>query len=1732
MPTSITSRLLVELPEALWAEANRRLRLVPELWALAEEEAVLAAWCALHHESLWRPSSLALAAYPAQHPECQGKAEAWLLLEGRDKITSAYLKLTAQIADNALLAPIDEAIPAALALRTRLNATQDFTALAREAAAQAERWRLTLQYLWGLLGESAEKLLAALLQTSACGAELAGHCLVVNESLSSAVTLAARLTAPTSHWLALSHALTALGQSTYAQALLNLANSEAPSQPVSTPPYAQTQTLLAQIEQAQLLAAAGNFAVARPKLMEAAQAARHLRATLAEQMGALAEQDGDAALALAGYQDAVTERPEAPELVAGLARALIRLQRPADALVVLNLDSHETPAPDLILAAAQAQSALDQPNAALSLLRQLEPGAITNYQSLSDTAQLFYTLNDSPAAIEWMMAAAGRARTNASPYLTAAQWLLSAGRATEARALAIEAVALQPASAEARETLGNALLVCDEPASAIAHFQSALVFEPTRLSAGLGLAQAALAAGQAALAHDSAQRLLASTTTDSSIRGQAHTLVGQALSAQAQDEAAFEHFRQASALVPSAPEPWRALAKHYRHHEDWEQALAALEAGRQALTIIASPDIAALLVDLAEAYTAIGRFTEAIQVLREACATCPPPGARRQLGILLYQQGQLSDAILTLQQTVAENPSDGLARHALGRALEQNQQREAAWAAYQQTVLTRPDSAEPYFDLGRLTLQLCAAHHPSASPQQAVAALRQCVERAPDQAEAHALLAQAHYLAHQPEDALQSYEHALRLAPHQTDWSLGFGEVCLALDLPEMAIAALAEAAAYAPEDAQVAFALARAYAHNQLWPEATRAAEAAIRFEPNNAALLALLAESYAQQHQRERAAQAWQAAVQMAPRDARLQVRYARSLLDMGHAAGARAVYAQALSLGPDLADVQLAAGRALLELGEVEQAYHVLCRAAELAPRSIEAWTTLGQAAMQAQKYEAAHAACLRAAELDPQRCQHLQEAGEALWALGRTGAAVVVWQNALRVNPTEARLLARLGLAYLSLNQPAEALKAIEQAVALTPDDPLLLREAARAALGVNDSVKAHQYLEQAVRLSPGDAEARYLLGRTFASMGQPAQARLAYQQATRLAPGEGRYVAACAEAATDVTEALKLIEQALTISPDDPDVLGLAGEIYLQAGAAASAVQQFSQLASARPRDPTAHLALARALIALTETHYYDLSAGLIQKVPSVETSGVGELIETLQKAAALGADAIAVRFNLARAKALLADPQEAIILIESLLPSLSSGEAPVPAIDLMRSLALALRRSGQWARARETLQSAVQNNEASAPAQLDLGLALMEMNDSAGAVTAFKRAVTNAPGWAIASYHLAEALWQAQAKAEAIQVLDRALSLRPEAAWHYRLAQMLTALNESGAALAHYQRAAYLHPKRAEYVAALARALTRDGDLTAAAAYFQRATEANPDDADLWAERGQVYLARRDWRAAAASFARAILLAPTQVSALLGSARAALALGDLTDAANKTEAAARLAPDNPEALMCLAEVSIARGETAKAETTLWAALPHAPRPTTILLALGELYFNLHQYTQAIEVLEKAVASDSESEPALALLGEARYAAGNLEAALQAFREAHHLKPRQAKHLWWLGRICREQGQLDQALSHLLAARDLAPEDEDVAREAGLVFEARKQYDRALDMYQNAMRLSPTTAINHTRAGVVLKQLKDYAGALAALERAVALDPKSLEATKQLAVVSALNLMHGEQRVRA
>ncbi len=588
MTPSVTARLIASLPESLWPEAVRRLRRVPELWALAENPEIFQAFAEQAQAPrplsrraplagafdtagaafAWRPGPLGLAAYAVVHPECQGKAEKWLLGAGRETVGAAYALLTGErlSGDLAALHPVDDAVPAAMALRLRMVATSDWAALATEAGGQGESWRLPLQYLWGLMAEGHGEFFAGLVQAGAEGAYLAAQCVAVNLAPAETVAFIAqlKLDLPLRQWMALAQALEAMGEGATARAILRphaqtvAAAAEGKTLPDTWNPLETNLNL--ELEQALLTAATEDFTIAHPVLTSAWNQVRQLRATVAAHIGRLALQAGELVVAQAGYQDAFAERPEDPALRAALAETLVKLQRPQEALALLEGQAHLTPAAHL--AAADAQTALDQPAKAREALTALSQDSGTDPHILAKAAHVAHSLGDNAEAARMMQRAARRARTVGAYYLTAAQWLLAGGASDAARAMATEAAALAPQSAEVRETLGQALLAGGQPALATPHFQSAVAYEPQRLPAALGLARAALAAGDPLLASEAAESLLthlpaaeASDEGQKAMRGEAHTLLGQALGALDQPQAAFEHFHRASTLVPTAPAP-------------------------------------------------------------------------------------------------------------------------------------------------------------------------------------------------------------------------------------------------------------------------------------------------------------------------------------------------------------------------------------------------------------------------------------------------------------------------------------------------------------------------------------------------------------------------------------------------------------------------------------------------------------------------------------------------------------------------------------------------------------------------------------------------------------------------------------------------------------------------------------------------------------------------------------------------------------------------------------------------------------------------------------------------------------------------------------------------------------------------------------------------------------------------------------------------------------------------
>ena len=290
-------------------------------------------------------------------PNARTTPRAWLLSAGRERLAAAYALLSegAEVLD-----PLEEALPAALALRLRMAATSDWAALVTDAARAPERWRLPLQYLWGLWPGDHAAFFASFMAGGPVAAALAAECLAVNLAPDEIQEFVAQQNPqlPAGQWLAFAHALHGLGEHACARAILRpLAKAAADA--VKSPPPAWNPlelNITAELESSLLVAATDDYTVAHPVLAAAWTQLRQLRAIVAGHIGRLALKSGDLVVAQAGYQDAFSERPEDPAYRAGLADVLVKLGRAEEAVVLLEGQNQA----EAHLVAAQAHLALGQ----------------------------------------------------------------------------------------------------------------------------------------------------------------------------------------------------------------------------------------------------------------------------------------------------------------------------------------------------------------------------------------------------------------------------------------------------------------------------------------------------------------------------------------------------------------------------------------------------------------------------------------------------------------------------------------------------------------------------------------------------------------------------------------------------------------------------------------------------------------------------------------------------------------------------------------------------------------------------------------------------------------------------------------------------------------------------------------------------------------------------------------------------------------------------------------------------------------------------------------------------------------------------------------------------------------------------------------------------------------------------------------------------------------------------
>lgn len=212
--------------------------------------------------------------------------------------------------------------------------------------------------------------------------------------------------------------------------------------------------------------------------------------------------------------------------------------------------------------------------------------------------------------------------------------------------------------------------------------------------------------------------------------------------------------------------------------------------------------------------------------------------AHYQLGLALYEQGRLAEAVTQLEETVRVDPASRMAHNSLGSTLFAQGKVDEAVGHFRRALEIGPDDAVAHYNLAtarlrqgqldeaiqhfRRALEAAPGYGPAhrnlatalaiqGRPDEAVEHLRDAIRAEPDSAEAHnnlgSLLARQGRLA----EAAELYARAIRLRPDYVGAHVNLGKALVALGKPREAMSHFRRALEIQPDAVEARQGLERA---------------------------------------------------------------------------------------------------------------------------------------------------------------------------------------------------------------------------------------------------------------------------------------------------------------------------------------------------------------------------------------------------------------------------------------------------------------------------------------------------------------------------------------------------------------------------------------------------------------------------------------------------------------------------------------------------------------------------------------------------------------------------------------------------------------------------------------------------------------------------------------------------------------------------------------------------------
>ncbi len=568
------------------------------------------------------------------------------------------------------------------------------------------------------------------------------------------------------------------------------------------------------------------------------------------------------------------------------------------------------------------------------------------------------------------------------------------------------------------------------------------------------------------------------------------------------------------------------------------------------------------------------------------------------------------------------------------------------------------------------------------------------------------------------------------------------------------------------------------------------------------------------------------------------------------------------------------------------------------------------------------------------------------------------------------------------------------------------------------------------------------------------------------------------------------EARALIEEALKVTPDDKELLKLAGLTYVNLELWTNAKKYFETVVKFELEDATSWFYLAKC---------YERLGDLI----SAKNAYVKVLeLRPEYKDAYTSLCVMLMKLN---------EPIEAVKYAQQ-AKSFDDGYI----FDFI--IGTAYMKNKEFDKALEPLKSALCKEPNNLGTLNSLGTCYMASGNTAKAISTYEKALEINPKAPMAYYNIGSAYQIQQNHSKAVEYLKKALELDEDESFLVALAMSEVKLGQFENALKHYKQLALLCPSKENYKYNIVTCYEALGDFNTAIKMLEGMVYVNPKYTLPAQKLASLYIKTNQLVKAKEIYDNILLKNKVTADVMHQYAILSSSLCDSDTAERMLKKVIKMNPEIAKAHKDLGIIYLNKRLFDYAEDEFQTALKLAPNDFEILFEYGNYLYSISKNLEADRYYGEALEVEPNNVLALTFMGLNKLILNKLDEAYDYIMKAVKIEPNHEYVQFCTGRILYARGEYEDAKRYLVRAVEQNP-DIETQNTLALTYFELGEYEQSLRIFMNIDAKRPQNISVLMQIAKCYEALNDNDSALKYLDKVVAIFPDNEDAHEMIRKLS-------------